>query len=108
MMTSCQSVEPTTTRSVYYHETIHHAPRTRNVVTILPPPPVLPYRSCSIRDRIQEDLAQRQIEAAQMNEMMSGVYGPGNPYSAALLDYQNRNREVNAMLQNPWNSFFSR
>jgi len=39
---------------------------------------------------------------------MGGVYGPNNRYSASLLDYQNHNREVNAMMQNPWHEYFSR
>jgi hypothetical protein len=56
---------------------------------------------------MQQELATRQIEAAQMNELMGGVYGPGNPYSASLLNYQNSNREVNAMIQNPWHRYFS-
>lgn len=58
------------------------------------------------RDDVQIALNQAQIEAAQMNELMSGVYGPENRYSAALLRRQNYLRETNANLQNPWNSFF--
>lgn len=64
------------------------------------------YRSCN-RDLIQQELNQRQIDAAQMNEVVSGVYGR-NRVSAALLDYQNDLRETNARIQNPWNGHFSR
>lgn len=52
-------------------------------------------------DLMQQELVIRQIETAQMNELMGGVYGSRNPYSASLLNYQNGNREVNAMIQNP-------
>jgi hypothetical protein len=56
---------------------------------------------------IQQELNQRQINAAQMNETLGGMYGP-NRGSAALLDYQNELREVNARMQNPWNGHFAR
>lgn len=101
----CSTYDPTITRTTYIQETLH-GPRTSSWAPPLPPPPVVPYFPSRMRDRIQEDLAERQIQAAQMNEYVSGVYGPGNPYSAALLDYQNQNREVNALMQNPWNGFF--
>jgi hypothetical protein len=64
------------------------------------------YRPCN-PDLIQQELNQRQIEAAQMNETLGGMYGR-NRVSAALLDYQNELREVNARMQNPWNGHFAR
>lgn len=51
-------------------------------------------------------LANSQIQASQMNQYISGIYGSNNSMSQILLDYQNINRELNAIAQNPWNGFF--
>ncbi len=56
-------------------------------------------------DALARALANSQIQASQMNQYISGIYGP-NDMSQALLDYQNANRELNAIAQNPWNGFF--
>jgi hypothetical protein len=56
-------------------------------------------------DMLSSALANSQIQASQMNQYISGVYGP-NSMSQALLDYQNANRELSAIAQNPWNGFF--
>ena len=88
---ACATTDPTVTRSIYIEDTIT-GPRTR-YFNPLPPLPPIP-RPCRNRDLVQQELNQRQIEAAQMNELMGGVYGPNNRYSASLLDYQNHNREV--------------
>lgn len=53
----------------------------------------------------QQTLAQSQIQASQMNQLVSGVFG-SNEVSGGLLTYQNYNREVNAIAQNPWLGFF--
>lgn len=57
-------------------------------------------------DALVQTLASSQIRASQMNQYISGVYGPNNSMSQALLDYQNANRELSAIAQNPWNGFF--
>ena len=56
-------------------------------------------------DMLANALANSQIQASQMNQYISGIYGP-NSMSQALLDYQNANRELSAIAQNPWNGFF--
>lgn len=56
-------------------------------------------------DVMAQALANSQIQASQMNQYISGIYGP-NDMSQALLDYQNANRELSAIAQNPWNGFF--
>jgi hypothetical protein len=56
-------------------------------------------------DALSRALANSQIQASQMNQYISGVYGP-NSISQVLLDYQNANRELSAIAQNPWNGFF--
>lgn len=102
----CSTYDPTITRTTYIQETFHGPSVSSWSPPLPPPPPIAPCFSSRTRDQIQIDLAERQIQAAQMNEYVSGVYGPGNPYSRALLNYQNRNREINAGIQNPWNNFF--
>lgn len=54
---------------------------------------------------IQQTLAKTQIQASQLNQLVSGIMGP-NQVSGALLTFQNYNRNVNAVSQNPWNGFF--
>jgi len=103
----CSTYDSTITRTTYVEETFS-GPRTSSWAPVpipLPPPTVL-YFSSRTRDQIQVDLAERQIQAAQMNEYVSRAYGPGNRYSKALLDYQNRNREINAGIQNQQHGFF--
>jgi hypothetical protein len=56
-------------------------------------------------DALTRALANSQIQASQMNQYISGIYGP-NSMSQALLNYQNANRELSAIAQNPWNGFF--
>lgn len=63
-----------------------------------------PFTDAQVR-QFQSSLAQSQIQASQLNQLVSGIYGPNN-ISAALLDYQRVNREINAITQNPWNGFF--
>jgi hypothetical protein len=57
-------------------------------------------------DALSRTLSQSQIQASQLNQQLSGICGPNN-VSAAILDYQNANRNLNAILQNPWNGFFT-
>lgn len=52
-----------------------------------------------------QSLAQSQIQASQMNQLVSGLFGP-NQVSGGLLAFQNYNRNANAIAQNPWNGFF--
>ena len=56
-------------------------------------------------DALTRALANSQIQASKMNQYISGIYGPSD-MSQALLDYQNANRELSAIAQNPWNGFF--
>lgn len=49
-----------------------------------------------------QPLASSQITASQTNQLVSGLAGP-NQVSAGLLEFQNYNRNINAILQNPWN-----
>jgi hypothetical protein len=53
----------------------------------------------------QQNLAQQQIQASQLNQLVSGIVGP-NSVSSSLLQFQNYNREINAVSQNPWLGFF--
>lgn len=66
--------------------------------------PYNPYQYYQV-PTVQQSLAQSQIQASQMNQLVSGVFGP-NQVSGALLTYQNYNRQVNAVSQNPWLGFF--
>jgi len=54
---------------------------------------------------VQQTIAESQIQTSQLNQLISGIFGPNN-VSAGLLSYQNYNREVNAVSQNPWLGFF--
>jgi len=56
-------------------------------------------------DALTQALSQSQIQASQLNQQLSGICGPNN-VSGVILDYQNANRNLNAILQNPWNGFF--
>ena len=51
-------------------------------------------------------LSDSQIQASQLNQLVSGVAG-SNQVSAGLLQFQNYNRNINATIQNPWNGFFT-
>jgi hypothetical protein len=53
----------------------------------------------------RQTAAQSQIQASQLNQLVSGIAGP-NKVSSGLLTYQNYNREINAVSQNPWLGFF--
>lgn len=57
------------------------------------------------RPIFQQSLAQSQIQASQLNQLVSGLFGP-NKVSGGLLAFQNYNRNANAIVQNPWNGFF--
>jgi len=56
-------------------------------------------------DNLVIALAKSQIQASQMNQYISGIYGP-NSMSQVLLNYQNANRQLSSVVQNPWNGFF--
>jgi outer membrane lipoprotein-sorting protein len=56
-------------------------------------------------DNLARTLAASQIQASQMNQYISGIYGP-NSMSQVLLNYQNANRQLSSVVQNPWNGFF--
>ena len=56
-------------------------------------------------DKLANALAISQIQANQMNEYISGIYGP-NSMSQVLLNYQNANRELSRVVQTPWNGSF--
>jgi hypothetical protein len=56
-------------------------------------------------DNLVIALAKSQIQASQMNQYISGIYGP-NSMSQVLLNYQNANRELSRVVQNPWNGSF--
>lgn len=58
-----------------------------------------------IQSNLQQPLAESQIQASQINQLLSGLIGP-NQVSNGLLEYQNYNREINAVSQNPWLGFF--
>lgn len=70
------------------------------------PEPVAVIQKPPNADALVNALANSQIQASQMNQYISGIYGP-NSMSQALLDYQNANRELMAVAQNPWNGFFA-
>lgn len=57
-------------------------------------------------DALARTLAASQIQASQLNQYICGIYGQTNSMSQALLNYQNANRELSAIAQNPWNGFF--
>jgi hypothetical protein len=50
-------------------------------------------------------LSETQLQASQTNQLVSGIVGP-NQVSAGLLEFQNYNRNINAITQNPWLGFF--
>lgn len=56
-------------------------------------------------DNLAKTLAASQIAASQMNQYISGIYGP-NSMSQVLLNYQHANRQLSSVAQNPWNAFF--
>lgn len=60
---------------------------------------------CTSVPTFQQTIAGSQIQTSQLNQLISGLFGPNN-VSAGLLSYQNYNREVNAVSQNPWLGFF--
>ena len=55
--------------------------------------------------KLSQTLSQSQIQASQLNQYVSGLYGP-NTVSQTLLDYQNANRNLRTVLQNPWDGIF--
>jgi hypothetical protein len=46
-------------------------------------------------------LADSQIQASQLNQLMQGVYGP-NSVSEAINQYQNANRQLSYLIQSPF------
>lgn len=51
-------------------------------------------------------LSETQIQASQLNQVVSGVAGPNNQVSAGLLQFQNYNRGIRTAIYEPWNNFF--
>ena len=50
---------------------------------------------------LRASLAESQIQASQLNQLMQGIYGPNN-VSQVLLNYQNANRQLSYFLSSPF------
>lgn len=64
-------------------------------------PPLINYNTVPLQMALQE--SQRQAGDLQQ---FANMASNRNGMSQALLDYQNANRNLNAILQNPWNGFY--
>lgn len=69
----------------------------------VPPAPVFVNVPGYDTQALQQSLARSQILASQYNSFLQGVVGPNN-VSAELLRYQNVNRNLEALIANPWNA----
>lgn len=64
-------------------------------------PPLINYNTFSLQTALQE--SQRQASDLQQ---FANLASNRNGLSQALINYQNANRNLNAILQNPWNGFY--
>ena len=64
-------------------------------------PPLINYNTIPLQMALQE--SQRQ--AADLQQF-ANTASNRNGMSQALINYQNANRNLNAILQNPWNGFY--
>lgn len=64
-------------------------------------PPLINYNTLPLRTA----LAESQRKAGELQQF-ANLTSNRNDMSQALLNYQNANRNLNAILQNPWNGFY--
>lgn len=64
-------------------------------------PPLINYNTLPLQQALQNS----QREAAELQQF-ANTASNRNGMSQALLNYQNANRNLNAILQNPWNGFY--
>jgi len=64
-------------------------------------PPLINYNTLPLQVALSD--SQRQASALQQ---FANLTSNRNDMSQALLNYQNANRNLNAILQNPWNGFY--
>ena len=64
-------------------------------------PPLINYNTMPLQVALQES----QYRASELQQFVSAASNR-NGLSQALLNFQNANRNLNAILQNPWNGFF--
>lgn len=64
-------------------------------------PPLINYNTMPLQVALQES----QYRASELQQFVSAASNR-NDLSQALLNFQNANRNLNAILQNPWNGFY--
>lgn len=64
-------------------------------------PPLINYNTIPLQQALQNS----QLEASRLQQF-ANLSSNRNELSQALINFQNANRNLNAVLQNPWNGFF--
>ena len=72
-----------------------------NACTVIQEQPIVTPVDPTYAQPLVTALADSQIQASQLNQLMQGIYGP-NSVSEAINQYQTANRQLSYLLQSPF------